>query len=312
MNNGFSLQDHINLTKRKLEETKPLVKLFAFDYDGTIYDGLTYKQPEVIALVEKILTKGKSVSFITANAASALKNFVPLLKDFFVNKNINVPVFIGGGNGSVLYELKKDKLDKVYSYGLNTEEINQIINIWKKVYDKLELKTSDLSEKGLNIFKKFLSEEWSKYIPDRILDLCRPYEGKIFTEEAKATFVLPKNKDFHEQIISDMKKELGGQYSIVAGNELFCHITKKFEEDSKVVAVKNILKILKLEENQMATFGDMPLGNDAGLLSFSYSFTNSDDFLKTKNDSNKPPYILFEENVAPVARVYRAIDYLIF
>ncbi|MEK9154606.1 MAG: HAD hydrolase family protein [Patescibacteria group bacterium] len=309
MNNGFSLQDHFDLTKRKLEEAKPLVKLFAFDYDGTIYDGLDYKQPEVIALVEKILAKGKSVSFITASAASALKTFVPLLKEFLVSNNINKPVFIGVSNGTVLFELKKGELKKIYSHGLNFEEINQIISGWKKIYDKFS--NIDLAEKGLNTFQKFLGESWVGYISDEILNLCRPYEGKIFAEEAKVTFVLPRSKDFHEQIINDMKKELGEQYSIVAGNELFCHITKKLEEDSKAVAVKAILKLLNLKLTEVVTFGDMPTGNDEGLLNFPYSFTNLSELIRIKSNLQKPPYILFEPELSPVAKIYKAVEYLI-
>lgn len=52
------------------------------------------------------------------------------------------------------------------------------------------------------------------------------------------------------------------------------------------------------------------LDNDAGLLSFPYSFTNSEKFIK-KNNFDAPPYILFKKNMSPIARVYGAIEYLI-
>lgn len=302
-------QAHSNLTNTKLAEAKPLVKLFAFDYDGTVYDGRDFKFPEVIALIEKILANGKSVSIITARAASAVKTFVPPLKEFLASKDINEPIFIGGGNGTILYELKKDELKKVYSYGLNIDEINWIISGWKKIYEEFKINTVDLAEKGMETFPKFLSEDWTGYIPDEILNLCRPYEGKIFTEEAKVAFVLPKDEIMREKIIDEIKNELGEQYSVAVGDKTFCHITKRLEEDSKAVAIKTILKIMGLGPNQVATFGDMPLGNDAGLLSFPYSFTNSEEFINLKKDSDQPPYILNDPDLTPVARVYKVVDH---
>ena len=304
-------EEHLELTKIKLKEAKSLIKLFAFDYDGTIYDGCDFKFPEVIALIEKILASGQSVSLITARAASAVKTFVPPLKEFLIDKGVTEPIFIGGGNGTILYELKKDELKKIYNHGLDTGEINWIIDWWKKVCVKFNINTDDLAENGLETFRKFLSEDWAGYIPDEILNLCRPYEGKIFTEEAKVTFVLPKDEIAREKIISEIKNELGGQYSVVAGDKTFCHITKKLQEDGKVVAVKTILGIMGLNLNQVATFGDMPTGNDAGLLSFPFSFTNSEVFSKEKNNFDQPPYILINSDLAPVARIYKAVEYLL-
>ena len=44
-------EEHFELTKIKLKEAKPLIKLFAFDYDGTVYDGCDFKFPEVKKLI---------------------------------------------------------------------------------------------------------------------------------------------------------------------------------------------------------------------------------------------------------------------
>jgi hypothetical protein len=69
--------------------------------------------------------------------------------------------------------------------------------------------------------------------------------------------------------------------------------------------------MLGLKPNQVAAFGDMPEDNDAGLLSFPYSFTNSEDFLKSKKDLGQPPYVLVGPDSSSVARVYQVIEYLI-
>ena len=50
---------HKDVTKSKLDEAKPLIKLFGLDYDGTIADGKDFKINEAMALIEKILSKIK-------------------------------------------------------------------------------------------------------------------------------------------------------------------------------------------------------------------------------------------------------------
>ncbi len=305
------MQKYIDLVETKLEEAKPLIKLFGLDYDGTVSDGVDYKLPEVMVLVERILAKGKSVAFITARAATALKILVPPLQEILMRTGISIPSFVAGGNGTTLYEVKKNKLVEIYNHGLELSQIKHAVDVWKKVYEKFGINTADLNEKGLKTFQNFLQENWDGYIPLEIVDICRPYEGKIFTEKAKVTFVLPKDKSFKEKIVAEVNNKLGEQYQAVAGDDIFVHITKQLEEDSKVVAIKTILESMALKPTEVATFGDMPTDNDAGLLSFPYSFTNSEEFIGVKTDLENPPYILTEPDLGPVARVYKAINYLL-
>ncbi len=302
----------MKLSEIKLKEAKPLIKLFALDYDGTIYDGVNYNLPDAMELIEKILMRNKSVALITARAATAIKIFAPPLQEFLKQQNTTMPVFIAGGNGTILYKIEKNNLIKIYNNGLDIQEIIQAIDAWKKIYEKLGINIDDLAEKGLKTFQKFLKENWTGYIPDEIFKLCQPYKGKIFTEEAKITFVLPKDENKHQEIIRSVGIELGKNYSIAAGDKTFVHIAKRLKEDGKIVAVKTILKSLNLEINQVATFGDMPTGNDKGLLSFPYSFTNSEEFVRVEKDLRQPPFILTNSNATAVDRVYKAIDYLLF
>lgn len=304
-------EEHFELARIKLEEARPLIKLFGLDYDGTISDGVDFKPPEVMALVEKILGKGKSVAFVTASAATALKKLTAPFQGLLNHKNTSVRNFIAGGNGATLFEMKKDGLVEIYNHGMDLPQVLKAVEIGRKVYEKLGIKNIDLSKKGLENFRKILRDNWESYIPAEILDVGRPYNGEIFTEQAKVTFVLPKDKLLHEKLAVELNKELGEEYRAVAGDDTYIHITKKLEEDGKVVAIKTILKILGLEPNQVATFGDMPAGNDAGLLSFPYSFTNSNEFVDIKTNLEQPPYVLLEPGLSPVARIYKAVYYLL-
>lgn len=299
------------LTVQKLDEAKSLIRLFGLDYDGTVSDGDQFKQPQVFELVGRILANGKSVAFITARAATALKMLVPPLMDLLITNNLSIPCFVAGGNGATLYEIKKYGPRLIYNNGFKLEHILRVVEAGRKVCDDLGIGVGDLAEKGLETFRKFLQDDWGGYIPNEIIDVCRPYNGEFFTEEAKVTFVLPKDKSLHGKVVTALNVELGGYYHAVAGDDTYVHITRRSEEDGKAVAIKTILNVMGLKENEVATFGDMPCGNDIGLLSFPYSFTNLDEFVKVKEDLQSPPYILLNDDLSPVARVHKAIDYLI-
>lgn len=307
---GVDKKVHTEMTQARLEEAKPLIKLFGLDYDGTLSDA-THKQPQVFGLVEKILAKNKSVAFITARAATAVKVLVPPLQELLNRENVSVPSFVAGGNGTTLYEVKKNELVEIYNHGFDLPQVKQAAAVGREVYEKLGIDRVDLTEKGVENFKKFLQDSWDGYEPAEMIDVCRPYDGELFTEQAKVTFVLPKDKTLHAKVVAELNETLGEVYRAVAGDDTYVHITRKLEEDSKTVAIKSVLKLLDLEPNQVATFGDMPVGNDAGLLSFPYSFTNSDEFVNIKTEAEKPPYVLLDDETSPVDRVYKAIEFLI-
>src|SRR3990167_2602028 len=182
------MKTHRNLGQIKLEEARPRLQLFGLDYDGTVADA-AHKQPQVFALVEKIFAKNKSVAFITARAATAIKVLVPPLQELLVRENVTVPSFVAGGNGTTLYEVKKNELIEIYNHGLELSKIQQAVEIGRKVYEKLGINNANLAEKGLETFRRFLREPWEGFIPAEMIDVCRPYNGELFTEQAKVTFV---------------------------------------------------------------------------------------------------------------------------
>lgn len=298
-----------DIAQLKLKEVKPKCQLFAMDYDGTLADGEKYKKEDAINLIKEILAKGKTPAFITARAATAVKTFVPPLEEHYKQNPESGPTFIAGGNGTVLYRLDAKTIKQIYNNGLSLAEVKDIVEKWQQ-YATKNLLVESLSEKGLITFQKFYGETWDHLIPEEVLNIGRPHEGRIFTEEAKVTFVFPKDVSRHEQIVADMQQLIGENFSVAAGDKDFCHITKRLAEDSKVVAIKTILQELGLNENQVATFGDMPHGNDAGLLSFPYSFTNYAATAENKA-ADKPPFILPGSDEDPVGSVYKAVRYLI-
>lgn len=304
-----TIEEHGQKALEKLEEIKNLVVLFAMDFDGTLADGGEFTKEKALSLIEEIIEAGKIPAFITARAATAVKSFVPHLEGYYNNHQSAGPTYIAGGNGTVLYKLTSKSLEKIYNHGLTLDEVKHIVSVWK-TYAEENLPVESLSEKGLTTFQKFYSETWDNLIPSVVLNIGREFNGRIFTEEAKVTFVFPKDISLHSKIVDNIQQLIGEGFSVTAGDKDFCHITKSLHDDTKLVGVQKILELENLAENQVVTFGDMPHGNDAGLLSFPNSFTNYSEIISQK-EITTPPYVLPEDGLFPVARVHKAIHYLL-
>jgi hydroxymethylpyrimidine pyrophosphatase-like HAD family hydrolase len=294
--------DH--LAKFKLAKAKKLAKLIIFDYDGTIYDGDKFNHSDAAELVFRVLRRGIAAAIITARAATALKLFLPEIVRFQLP--ITVPLFIAGGNGTILHRISADgSIKEIYKQGLSFPEIKKSIILIRNSYRRCRLNTAKLNKKGLKNFRSFLKQDWADLIPLWIMVLNVGQEGIIFAETVKVSFVLPRRQKERESLIDDIQAAAGPSFQVVAGDDLYGHLTKRLGEDSKFAAVQSIARLMGLENNQLITFGDMPLGNDRGLLSFVYSFTNTDV------PANPPPYFLGRHKKSPTAAVYQAVNYLI-
>lgn len=292
------------------------VKVFVFDYDGTIKSS---SEPDCkpLELIQKIIRNNKFVGIITASGMSALGGLAEQIIDLLKKNNFTTPVYFGIANGMALYKLDKDGKNEIYNYPIDIEDIQKILEAWKNVMNKIEIKDEDLMEKGLNTFKDFLIKDWGESIPKDFLSLSKKYNGKCFVEKLKATFVMPKNEIFsQEKFISLMQEEinkvLGNEKFIIdMGDNVFAHTTKRPGMAPKLFALKKIMEDLNLKNDQVVTFGDMPFGNDKGLLIESglpYTFTNK--FIK-KDRTETPPFILSGSELTPVANVYRAVENLL-
>jgi len=293
------------------------VKAFVFDYDGTIKSSF---EPDCkpLELIEKIVRNNKFVGIITASGMSALNGLAEQIIELIKKNNFTDPVYLGIANGTALYKLDKDGKNELYNYSIEIEDIQKILEAWKNVMNKIEIKDEDLMEKGLNTFKDFLIKDWGESIPKDFLSLSKKYNGKCFVEKLKATFVMPKNEIFpQEKFISLMQEEinkvLGNEKFIIdMGDNIFAHTTKRPGMAPKLFALKKIMEDLNLKNDQLVTFGDMPFGNDKGLLIDSglpYTFTNKNF---EKENIETPPFILPNSELKPVLSVYKAVENLLY
>jgi len=299
-----------------LNNIKSKIKAFVFDFDGTIKSS---KEPECLPLelIKKIIINNKSVGIVTASGVSALSGLAEQIIKLCIENDFTVPVYLGIANGMALYKLSNKGKEELYNYSISFDDTKKIIEVWKKVFNNIGLKDIDLMENGINTFKEFLVKDWGKYIPSEFLSLSKEYGGKCFVEKLKSTLVMPKNDVvLQDKFIALIQEELDNcfgkeKFIIDMGDDVFAHVTKRPNMAPKLFALKRIIKELDLKNDQIVTFGDMPFGNDRGLLIDSglpYTFTNKS---VGEKESNTPPFVLPGSELSPVANVYKAVDSLL-
>jgi hydroxymethylpyrimidine pyrophosphatase-like HAD family hydrolase len=308
----------LKINKIFFEKIRLLIKAFVFDFDDTIKSN---SEPDCkpLELIEKIISNNKFVGIITASGVSVLSTLSKQIIELIKKKNFSTSIYLGIANGMALYKLDKDGKHELYNYPINTRDVQKILESWKSVMNKIGIKENDLMEKGLNTFKDFLNKDWGEFIPKDFLSLSKQFNGKCFVEKLKITFVMPKNgvflqQDFISLIQMEINKKFGDdRFVIEMGNNIFAHLTRKPGMAPKLFALKRIMVDLDLKNDQVMVFGDMPFGNDKGLLIDSelpYTFTNK--FIDEKENPKDPPFVLPECELSPVASVYKAVENLLY
>lgn len=301
--------------RQKLEEIKPQLALIATDYDETVRSRIhpTFSDNRAFKLIQTILLRYPLI-IITARAATAIKTFLP-----YLNKNTLLTLksrfFLGGGNGRMLYELIGKNFQEIYTNSLTAFEVKSILEVYDEVFTRLKIKKSELLQKGLTTYKLITSQLWNGIIPYEIFKQCLIYKYRVFTEKAKVGLIRVSNDTQNHIFISCLSATLNRKYpdkfQVIEG-DIDIHIVKKMIEDGKVKAVKTVIHLMQIKSEQVATFGDLPNGNDRGLLThFPFSFTNSVDFFKKKPNLTFPPFLLPGALNSPINSVHKAFNFLL-
>ncbi|MBU4210234.1 hypothetical protein KKE47_03510 [Patescibacteria group bacterium] len=299
-----------------LSEIKPKIKAFVFDFDGTIKSS---KEPDCLPLelIERIVSAGKKVAIVTASGVSALNGLGQQITRLLLEGNYSTRVYLGIANGMGLYGLDKQGKCELYSYPIEIIDVKKILKAWEKAVSLVGIKDEDLVEKGLTTFKRFLEKDWGRYIPKDYLSLVKSRKGKCFAERLKVTLVMPRSEVFSQvefvRMVQEEIDKLTGKekFVIETGDDVFAHVTCWPRMEPKLFALNRIKLELELKDRELVVFGDMPFGNDRGMLidsNLPYTFTNR--YFK-KKDVKKPPYFLSGLAERPVLSVYRAVNYLI-
>jgi hydroxymethylpyrimidine pyrophosphatase-like HAD family hydrolase len=298
------------MAKVKLRELKANgVALVAVDYDGTVYERSDprYNLQEVFKLASEVRSRGVEFAIISGRNTTLELPLRQSLIQYSKDTGASLSIWRSGGNGMNLSKItsasKGIDILPVYTNFLAREDIQRSLSAY------LGLKI-DPDIPSQEFFRSFLQQDLPEdLVPRSFFELSKPFNGNVFAEAVKISFVLPTSAEDQRKCILSLRESLEPHGLVVGwGGTPFADISRKSDVDGKLFAVQNIIKKIGTNISHVGTFGDAPNGNDAGLLSLSYSFTNNQEVTKDKTDM--PPFIINIKN-SPIGAVHEAILHLI-
>jgi hydroxymethylpyrimidine pyrophosphatase-like HAD family hydrolase len=303
-------------TTKILQNLKNLknIEAYVFDIDGTIKSPL---EPDCkpLELIKFILLKDKFVILITSSGISARLGIIVDIQNMLKENNFDDAVYVGIANGMAMYEITKEEIKELYNFSLTKDEISIILKAYDKIIENYPIISAFLIKNGINTFNN--KRDWNGLLSNDFIEYFKTYQGNIFIESLKVSFVMPENKIFTQDVfISQMQKELNNLFGkekciIDKGDNVFAHVTlfpNKIQP--KAFALFNFIHDFSLDLDQVIVFGDMPEGNDRELLTFGGpSFTNAK--VRNFNFNLYPSCILENYEKTPIKSVYDAVHYLL-
>jgi hydroxymethylpyrimidine pyrophosphatase-like HAD family hydrolase len=299
------------MAKMKLKELKTNgVSLIAVDWDGTVYDrnDPDYNSfSKVIQLAHAVTDADIEFAVISARNTTLEFFLRQEIAQYSKEENTSLSIWRSGGNGMNLSKITSSPegvlVDPIYANFLAQEDINRSMDAY------LALRVSPDAE-SREFFNFFLQQNLPEdLVPKSFFELSKPFRGSVFAEAVKISFVLPTSIEDQEKCFDYLRNSLEPHGLVVNWSKLpFADISRKFNVDGKLLATQQIIQKLKIDKSHVGTFGDAPNGNDAGLLSFPYSFTNYQSLIK--KNINEPPFML-DVKKSQTETIHQAIHYLI-
>ena len=216
-------------------------KVIAFDLDGTLTESKQALDQEMSQLICALLEKKKVAVISGGSFLLFQEQFLSHLK---CQKNLLNLVLLPT-SGSSFYKYVKGKWKLVYQHVLSQKDKKQIKAVFPKVFEDI----------GYKIPKKL----YGPIIEDRETQITFSALGQ------KAS--LPKKKEWNKkhdrrQEIKKVLRRYLPQFEIRIGGLTSIDITKKGID--KAYAIKQIMKILKIDKKDIIFVGDalFPGGND--------------------------------------------------
>jgi hydroxymethylpyrimidine pyrophosphatase-like HAD family hydrolase len=285
--------------RRKLQELKQNGALaYVTDYDGTLVgDGFGSE-----AVTRLIYNSSKKLIPVIATARGATFKREQLFQIIQATNTHRIlyPIYISLGNGTQVLEIKNNSSQLICNNALTIDEAETII----KAYQELDIR---ISKEDDQIRQYDLNFPWNDLIPDPYLILSSRNPG-VWIEPVKVSLLTGSTPpDIVKALCLKLTKVLP-TFQFQWGGKPVIDVTKQILKDGQIVdgklhTAQIVLSREGLSENNVAAFGDMPDGNDAGLLSLPYSYTNQTGY-------STRPYSLPEIGTR-VQRVHDAIYYLL-
>ena len=241
-----------------------MYKLVAIDLDGTMLNSYGIVTQNTKEKIKKVIQKGTKVVIASGRPIDSIKAIAEEIgsKEYFI-----------GGNGAIIYDIKKDEI--IYEKFLNKQKVLEIIDLCEEnsinynVYKEKTILAKNLKFNVLYYYKENLKKPENKKTNIVIVENMKEYIKNLKEEKFLKVTICDENKFIFNAIGKKLKE--------ISGIEILdvLHMSRKLikqgtqdivieyfyteislENVDKWIAIQEILKLEKIEKDEVITIGD--------------------------------------------------------
>ena len=241
-----------------------MYKLVAIDLDGTMLNSYGIVTQNTKEKIKKVIQKGTKVVIASGRPIDSIKAIAEEIgsKEYFI-----------GGNGAIIYDIKKDEI--IYEKFLNKQKVLEIIDLCEEnsinynVYTENTILAKNLKFNVLYYYKENLKKPENKKTNIVIVENMKEYIKNLKEEKFLKVTICDENKFIFNAIGKKLKE--------ISGIEILdvLHMSRKLikqgtqdivieyfyteislENVDKWIAIQEILKLEKIEKDEVITIGD--------------------------------------------------------
>ena len=241
-----------------------MYKLVAIDLDGTMLNSYGIVTQNTKEKIKKVIQKGTKVVIASGRPIDSIKAIAEEIgsKEYFI-----------GGNGAIIYDIKKDEI--IYEKFLNKQKVLEIIDLCEEnsinynVYTEKTILAKNLKFNVLYYYKENLKKPENKKTNIVIVENMKEYIKNLKEEKFLKITICDENKFIFNAIGKKLKE--------ISGIEILdvLHMSRKLikqgtqdivieyfyteislENVDKWIAIQEILKLEKIEKDEVITIGD--------------------------------------------------------
>lgn len=241
-----------------------MYKLVAIDLDGTMLNSYGIVTQNTKEKIKEVIQKGVKVVIASGRPIDSIKAIAEEIgsKEYFI-----------GGNGAIIYDIKKDEI--IYEKFLNKQKVLEIIDLCEEnsinynVYTEKTILAKNLKFNVLYYYKENLKKPENKKTNIVIVENMKEYIKNLKEEKFLKITICDENKFIFNAIGKKLKE--------ISGIEILdvLHMSRKLikqgtqdivieyfyteislENVDKWIAIQEILKLEKIEKDEVITIGD--------------------------------------------------------
>ena len=241
-----------------------MYKLVAVDLDGTLLNSYGIVTQETINTIKKVIESGVEVVIASGRPIDSIKT---------IAKEIGSENYFIGGNGAIVYDIKKQK--PIYERYMNKQKVLEIIKICEEnsisynVYTNQTILATSLKYNVLYYHKENLKKEDDKRTNINIVNDMYKHVKEMNEEKFLKITICDENESVFKSIMRKIKKVTGidilevshmSRKIIRQGTEEipieYYYTEISLENVDKWNAIEYLIEKLNIKPEEVITFGD--------------------------------------------------------